>query len=95
MRYRVRSALVAIMAGMLLGSGAALADLPVWHPDILATAVSVSANGSAAMTSPADAVTQAQVSSSYGKLPLSFEINRGQTDSQVKFLARAKAMDFF
>ena len=47
------------------------------------------------MTPPPDAATQAQVSSSYGKLPLSFEMNRGQTDSQVKFLARGQGYGLF
>ncbi len=31
-----------------------------------------------------------QVAKSYGRLPLSFEANRGQTDEQVKFLSRGK-----
>ncbi len=32
--------------------------------------------------------TRAQAREAYGKLPLTFEVNRGQTDSQVRFLAR-------
>ncbi len=32
---------------------------------------------------------------SYGKLPLSFEENRGQTDSQVKFLSRSSGYSLF
>ena len=32
---------------------------------------------------------------SYGKLPLSFEENRGQTDSQVKFLSRSSGYNLF
>jgi len=32
--------------------------------------------------------TDAQVSEAYGKLPLSFEANHGQTDAEVKFLSR-------
>ena len=32
---------------------------------------------------------------SYGKLPLSFEINKGHTDSQVKFLARGNGYSLF
>jgi hypothetical protein len=32
---------------------------------------------------------------SYGKLPLSFEINQGQTDSQVKFLSRGSGYSLF
>ena len=32
---------------------------------------------------------------SYGKLPLSFEINKGQTDSRVKFLSRGSGYSLF
>src|SRR5207249_10933969 len=39
-------------------------------------------------TSPNDAV-RSQVSETYGKVPLHFEANRGQTDPQVKFLSRS------
>jgi hypothetical protein len=31
----------------------------------------------------------------YGKLPLSFEVNQGQTDAQVKFLARGQGYSLF
>jgi Beta-propeller repeat len=34
------------------------------------------------------AEAKAEVEAAYGKLPLSFEANRGQTDGQVKFLSR-------
>lgn len=33
--------------------------------------------------------------SAYGKLPLSFEANRGQTDRNVKFMARGSGYNFF
>lgn len=33
---------------------------------------------------------KARVSEAYGKLPLSFEANQGQSDPQVKFLSRGK-----
>jgi hypothetical protein len=36
-----------------------------------------------------------QAQSNYGKLPLSFEINQGQTDAQVKFLARGQGYTLF
>src|SRR5260370_24689717 len=39
--------------------------------------------------------TQASLLSSYGKLPLSFEENQGQTDPRVKFLARGKGYTVF
>ncbi len=53
------------------------------------------ASAIAAMTPAAEAAGASQVSSSYGKLPLSFEINQGQTDSQVKFLARGQGYGVF
>src|SRR5438046_7000391 len=43
----------------------------------------------------ADDITPSAVSEAYGKLPLSFEINEGQTDAQVKFLSRGPGYDLF
>ncbi len=37
----------------------------------------------------------ASVSSAYGKLPLSFEANQGQTDERVKFVARGRGYGLF
>src|SRR5258705_13407435 len=42
----------------------------------------------AGLAFPAAAVTDARVSENYGKLPLHFEANRGQTDKDVRFLSR-------
>jgi hypothetical protein len=38
-----------------------------------------------------DPENQAKIQESYGKLPLSFEVNQGQADSRVKFLTRTGA----
>ncbi len=38
---------------------------------------------------------QTRVSEAYGKLPLSFEANTGQTDSRVKFLSRGRGYTLF
>ena len=38
---------------------------------------------------------RARVNETYGKLPLSFEANRGQTDPQVKFIARGGRQTIF
>ena len=38
---------------------------------------------------------QHRVVTAYGKLPLSFEANQGQTDEQVKFLSRGKGYTLF
>jgi hypothetical protein len=40
-------------------------------------------------------VTQVRVSEAYGKLPLHFEANQGQTDQQVQFLARGRGYTLF
>src|SRR2546426_10308524 len=39
--------------------------------------------------------TKQQVLVAYGKLPLSFEANQGQTDPQVKFLSRGSGYTLF
>jgi hypothetical protein len=38
---------------------------------------------------------QPRLAASYGKLPLSFEVNQGQTDPQVKFLSRGRGYTLF
>jgi hypothetical protein len=42
-----------------------------------------------------DPAMQAKVAESYGKLPLSFEANHGQTDGRVKFLSRTSGYTVF
>ena len=44
---------------------------------------------------PTDAATKARVAANYGKLPLIFEANRGQTDARVKFLSRGPGYTLF
>ena len=57
-------------------------------------------NQSAMVVSPisasqADPKAQARILDSYGKLPLSFEANQGQTDKRVKFLSRTSGYSLF
>src|SRR5437016_1223108 len=42
-----------------------------------------------------DAANQARLDQAYGKLPLQFEANRGQTDASVKFLSRGRGYTLF
>ena len=42
-----------------------------------------------------DAATQAHFRADYGKLPLAFEANQGQTDQKVRFLARGRGYTMF
>ena len=54
---------------------------------------------SSASSTPANRATgmpgQARFVESYGKLPLSFEANQGQTDSQIRFLSRGRGYTLF
>jgi hypothetical protein len=43
----------------------------------------------------ADEPTRLRANEAYGKLPLSFEANQGQTDTQVKFLSRGAGYNLF
>ena len=49
---------------------------------------------STAPTKP-NGAAHARVDQTYGKLPLAFEVNQGQTDSQVKFLSRGRGYTLF
>src|SRR6267378_3046673 len=48
-----------------------------------------------ATPSTSDGTARVLPSESYGKLPLYFEANRGQTDEQVRFLARGSRSTIF
>jgi hypothetical protein len=48
-----------------------------------------------AIFTPAPAARVSELVASYGKLPLSFEANQGQTDEAVKFLARGRGFGLF
>src|ERR1700677_1310426 len=49
----------------------------------------------ATLAAPAQYAKNQQDPSNYGKLPLSFEANRGQTDSSVQFLAHGQGYTLF
>src|SRR5467141_1874615 len=44
---------------------------------------------------PAAAAAEARVSDAYGRLPLHFEANRGQTHEDVRFLARGPGYSLY
>jgi hypothetical protein len=47
------------------------------------------------LSSPADESARLRTNVDYGKLPLSFEANAGQTDAHVKFLSRGAGYTLF
>src|SRR5256884_9504347 len=64
---------------------------------VLASSPSTRTIAGPKLTKPASSAepTQARLAESYGKLPLSFEANRGQTDPRVKFLSRGSGYTLF
>jgi uncharacterized repeat protein (TIGR01451 family) len=86
---RISSA-IAVFA--LAFSSGSIVDLPLQAQGpsaVVATADSVAARDSARNPMPA------RLSASYGKLPISFELNQGQTDASVQFLARGAGYSLF
>jgi hypothetical protein len=74
---RGRSNWILAAAALALLAGAVLVGRPVPHSYSTASATPLKSPSLAAR----------EVAASYGKLPIAFEENRGQSDSQVKFLA--------
>src|SRR6266849_4614337 len=58
-------------------------------------ATHVTAGGRDYPLSQPDAATRARARELYGKLPLGFEANEGQTDSEVKFVSATRNYTFF
>ncbi len=84
---RLLSAIVFLFSTLVLAQSTSLMNPPL------------AANRSASALSTPNAQTQphtaASVNENYGKLPLSFEANQGQTDPQVKFLTRTSGYSLF
>src|SRR5277367_2996951 len=55
----------------------------------------VAQTGSASEAASQPSTMRPVVAENYGKLPLSFEANQGQSDSQVKFLSRSNGYSHF
>src|SRR5436309_13192783 len=65
---------------------------------VLLLALALASCAPASAAHPSTEIPQAtkpQVLAAYGKLPLSFEANQGQTDPQVKFLSRGRGYTLF
>jgi hypothetical protein len=88
-------AIVALLAGLSLSG-------QPWDPSTSASATR-QVNVSPAPQQPATKAasghvvqtTRKQITDTYGKLPLSFEVNDGQFDARVKFLSRGSGYSFF
>src|SRR5436309_1938486 len=58
-------------------------------------ATSVGAQEVPAAQNRAEEVRQDSSSGLFGRLPMQFEVNRGQTDGQVRYLARGRGYTLF
>ena len=92
-RRRCISLSGAIVSGILFGLAVDGIAAPLDIPDGLPAP-------SALVATPVneakpDAETRTRINEAYGKLPLSFEVNQGQTDDQVKYLARGPGYTVF
>jgi len=62
---------------------------------LLLGAAAILVGGALPLSAASGTATQARIAEAYGKLPLSFEANEGQTDEAVKFLARGQGYTLF
>jgi hypothetical protein len=87
------SMVVVFVAGVLVQSSRPVPNRSrVPAVGLQASAMAGSLRSSAEMVS---AVSKQRIVTAYGKLPLSFEANRGRTDSRVKFLSRGPGYSLF
>jgi hypothetical protein len=87
---------IACTAGAVFAIVALFVSLRVQHRSI--TSQSMTSNHTSVSTQPATAPSAAQkedFSRDYGKLPLAFEVNQGQTAPEVRYLAHGPSYQLF
>ena len=88
-----------MVSGLIEVPLAAKQHTPRWIvcATVIMSVIILSADQSAAREAPSqpDKAMHATLSENYGKLPLSFEANHGQTDKEVKFLSRGAGYTLF
>jgi Beta-propeller repeat len=68
---------------------------PVSGPKPVAGPTNQGPKAQSGVAKPSSGPSQGRLIEAYGKLPLSFEANQGQTDSRVKFLSRGAGYSLF
>ena len=87
---------IASIAGVALAIVALFVSLKIQHHAI--SSQSITSNHTAVSTQPATAPSAAQkedFARDYGKLPLAFEVNQGQTAPEVRYLAHGPSYQLF
>src|SRR5271157_2492498 len=72
-----------------------LAGAALFRPHLMKAGPGSAATVNAAAAQAASCGQQIRLAENYGKLPLSFEANQGQTDGRVKFLSRGRGYSLF
>src|SRR5438445_6253134 len=85
--YRTVAALLGIGSFLVFASGPS--------PRTIARTATNLSPSARTRSSQSGTRTPAQLAETYGKVPLSFEANRGQTDPRVKFLSRGSGYLLF
>jgi uncharacterized repeat protein (TIGR01451 family) len=89
-----------VVTGLLIGSIA----IPIFTPSQMFTAgivnkvrtmQKIDQPGSQSAHSESIEQTKERANEAYGKLPINFEVNRGQTEGSVKFMARGRGYNLF
>src|SRR5215207_3740553 len=70
-------------------------DRARWNSGQTANSLPASKPPSTSVSGKSDEMAQARMKEAYGKLPLRFEANEGQTDDQVKFLSHGNGYSLF
>ena len=88
---------LAILATSLPGTAAPAKSRsqPVLRPGAGFPSLSAGMEPAATRRARSDRAVQVRLARGYGRLPLRFEANQGQTDPQVKFLARGRGYTLF
>jgi hypothetical protein len=92
MRSTLRNLMSRHFCGLRIPASCALLVFAVCF---ISEAALASAEAAPDLVSQPDPTARARAVESYGKLPLSFEANAGQTDQQVKFLSRGSGYTLF
>jgi len=72
-----------------------LAGAAIFRPQMMTAGSNSVATVNSGAVPPASAEQKMYLAENYGKLPLSFEANQGQTDGRVKFLSRGQGYSLF
>jgi hypothetical protein len=95
--FRVLTVLMSVSAlAQVKGAGSAYAKvsaLPVASSGAYVSGIRVQTVAS--VTHPGTPVQSVSIVEGYGRLPLAFEANQGQTDPQVKFVSRGAGYNMF